>query len=121
MTEHGVVYRLICEKTSRLENGSAFTYGIQAELISSGEREERLILERIGGISPDREKVEGLRDSLNRYAAEPVHFRCLVEDFLVECAWGGPAEDGPEEKTRPRSGSGGGEGENAKPRRKEGR
>ena len=74
-------YCLICEKTSLNDKDTVQTYGlllrVQTVLGSFTEK-------KICDISTHKEFVEYIRQRLNQYQAEHIHFPCLIEDFLAQ-------------------------------------
>lgn len=75
------IYYLICEKTSLNDTDIVQTYGLLLkEKTDWGGFKEK----KIRDISTHKEFVEYIRRRLNQYQAEPIHFSCLIEDFLAQ-------------------------------------
>lgn len=76
--EYGVV-----EELCLLENDSQISYGI-AICCSHEEKGCFSILEIIGNITTDKEKLAELVHTCNRLKLSPVHLRDVIADFLIQ-------------------------------------
>lgn len=73
-----MIYRLIEETLFDIDIGNYITYGI--ELLD----ESGVVVNRISDIDTNRREVEELCERCNMLSLSPVHFRDVVDDFLVK-------------------------------------
>jgi len=72
----------IVEATYVLDDERRFSYGI-AVFADAAQTGTAVIIDEIGDVSDDREKVEMLAALCNKLDLSPLHLRDIVEDFLT--------------------------------------